>query len=72
MTTSPCEALRSARFSAFAIPLLAEDLDGLLHVAAGLFERLLAIHHAGAGAGRSSATSFAVIAMVVMSGTFMG
>src|SRR5690606_31774232 len=31
------------------LALLTEDLDGLVEVAAGLLERLLAVHHADAG-----------------------
>ena len=38
--------------------LLAEDLHRLVHVAAGLFERRLAIHHARAGAGAELADVF--------------
>ena len=43
----------------------AQQLDGLVDVAVGLLERLLAIHHAGAGLSRSAATSLAVIVAVI-------
>ena len=45
----------------------AQQLDGLVEVAVGLLERLLAVHHPGAGRSRSFLTSAAVkLAMSVL------
>ena len=37
-------------FAADAMPLLAQNDFGFAHVALGLHQRLLALHHAGSGA----------------------
>ena len=41
--------MRPAFLAALARPFLRSEIDRLLHVAAGLAERGLAIHHARAG-----------------------
>ena len=46
----PSEACASRAGFAARDAFLAQQLDGLVHVALALIERLLAIHHAGAGA----------------------